>query len=819
MRVALGALAWLLLPTNPAHTHYLANGSFQSDLAAWSTAQNSGAATFAVTPVDPKAGSTALRIVVADAGGSSGYPRLTYTASLPADAANTYTLSFFARCPGSTLDFRPAKLRIHLDGGGTAYACDYQPFKNWQEFHYSFKSSGAVRFSITFEAAGTYELNRLVLADQNEPTVGNQAVIDTPTSYLWQWGQQAYAQTHQDAVTGTDNDIAQQLPDGRVAWIFNDSNLGPLDFATNYRGVRSSQGSSMVRNCVVVQTGDRLTPLKPGKESFVPPDHHHLFWPTDAAIEGGKLKVLMEETNPVSLAGVDGWLASLTLPGLTEDAPFLVKVPWSGEILDGGDGYFYIYDDHLGPARKVARAPIGSLGEASAWTFYNGSTWVSDKLAATPLGGFASAPNAGASFERLGPDNFVATSYGSQGDTIGVHFAPTPVGPWTNYTSIYAVPHEDGQFYYDPHIYKHSGQNGTYTIGFSDYGWGWDPGKPFDKDYYFPQFIKTPNLLAMSPYTSGTFRDDFSSADLTDWQCYGGHWNKGSGVLAVDAADGTSDQAVAKGVVLSDLVFDVSVRSDTPGSSLGVIFRSSGQAVGTNAGQGYFAAITPGEGVTLSRVEGGRATRIAATAMSISAGVAYHLKVAATGSAITVFVTDMVNPIITAHDATYPSGGAGLRADNGSGCFDDVVITNRRYEAEKLTVAASSGATLSNFYEAGASAGSAVTFAATAVNDYVTFKLPGVSPGSYRVSLRVRQERSGGIGEFSVGESATTTTRALGAPVDTFQEGAQYREVNLGPLIVGGQQDEFFKLTVTGKNAASSGYGVVVDSIELIPTE
>jgi len=64
-------------------------------------------------------------------------------------------------------------------------------------------------------------------------------------------------------------------------------------------------------------------------------------------------------------------LPTLKLTGITE-------IPSAGAdnygtFINGGDGYYYIID---GP--KVARVPVGSLAANSAWTYWTGSSWVTN---------------------------------------------------------------------------------------------------------------------------------------------------------------------------------------------------------------------------------------------------------------------------------------------------------------------------------------------------------------------------------------------------------------------------------------------------------
>lgn len=644
----------------------LADGDFeQGKFASWTTASNSGTAGFSLVTSNPHAGSVCAEIAVT-ATGTTGFPSLTHT-TFEASANSTYELSLWGRASTN----RP-NMRAHISSAsGPTYTVNIPPSSaGWNEYHYAFKAAGTTTISFTFETVSNYFLDDIQVYDETDPT------IDSVRTYLWQWGQQARA-SKKDCWVGGDNDVSAQLPDGRVAWLYNDSFINSIDYTTNARG-----NGSFVRNYVVVQDGSTLTPLTsttfftpspsaPTSETASSP----IYWPSDAIVEGNTLQVFLDEVNKGGGGNQIGQAtATLSLPGLT-----LVNTSYRsfGHILlDGGDGYLYIYSSN-----KVARVPVGSLSNFSAWTYFNGSTWVSDITQVAAATNLDSHPT---SFERLGPNNYAAI-IGEPINGVNVQFASSPAGPWTKKSFVYNEPGQtDISFYYFPYIHRETGQNGVYSIGYSDDGPDENDAPPnpplaayfyriaADKCFYAPHYIKSPNLLTLSPYTSATFSENFTDAyTAVGWQVFGGAWAFANGAYQQTAST-DSVYSIAKGIVETNLTYTADVTCNSGGGS-GLIFRASNYAAGADHFQGYSVLLQPGVGVTLSASDGfGGNTTLARSPLAIAAGTAYTVKVIAYGSTIQAYVGNMTTPVLSVTDATYASGGIGVRADRAAATFDNV---------------------------------------------------------------------------------------------------------------------------------------------------
>ncbi len=139
-----------------------------------------------------------------------------------------------------------------------------------------------------------------------------------------------------------------------------------------------------------------------------------------------------------------------------------------------------------------------------------------------------------------------------------------------------------------------------------------------------------------------------------------------------------------------------------------------------------------------------------------------------------------------------------------------------RAEVENLAVAAVSPADHTSA-DSGASGGGFVVLDSTAVGNYVTFTVPNLQVANYEVYLGVKTANSRGICQFAVAGSTGGTYTNHGSPVDMYNSYSTFTEFDLGALNTGSAGDKAFRFTVTGKNAASTGYSLAFDYIRLVP--
>ena len=162
---------------------------------------------------------------------------------------------------------------------------------------------------------------------------------------------------------------------------------------------------------------------------------------------------------------------------------------------------------------------------------------------------------------------------------------------------------------------------------------------------------------------------------------------------------------------------------------------------------------------------------------------------------------------------TFTVTGKNASSPGYSLMFDTIKLTPRLptihfYEAESVTLAAASPS-VSAVTESGASGGAAQKLNATAAGHYVRYTLASVPAGTYRVKVGIKTADS--RGKFQLSVDGTNQ----GAEQDNYAVTAVYTELDLGLKTFATTGDRDFTFTVTGKNAASSGYGLVLDYIKL----
>jgi len=491
-------LVLVLLLVSPAGAQILTNGGFEAGLASWSSnLSGGGLATFANAAANMHNGTNCLLVTVSNPGPASNSVQIV-SSSFAASNSDTYVLRFWANT--DTLD---ANLGVNLVGAMPAYP--QIPFElstnslaagdeHYQEYLYAFRASGTVSIAFNFQTAAKYWLDDVEVLE-----VTNNDGFDIPMTYLWQWGQLNFVQTNSLKIgwTGGDNDKSRLLPDGTVAWIFNDSYATTLSSNSFYSNIRGN--SSLPRNSVVHQIGTNLVWMNSGANTFfVPTNTANLYWIGDSVVESNKLLVLLNEDSASAITNVRIAVATMSLPELTLDSITTLSSPGTdnfGPFIKGDDGYYYIYN-----GGKVARVPFGGLTVDSAWTYWNGSTWVTNHTQNVAITNFQ-----GWSVTRLGPSNYCAVYVPVLSLDIYAQFAPTPMGPWGGDLVIASVPDQGGEGIetaYMPNICAGTGSNGLYTIGYSDNGCteSWFTKTYSDKSWYNPHFV-TANLWQLSPFT------------------------------------------------------------------------------------------------------------------------------------------------------------------------------------------------------------------------------------------------------------------------------------------------------------------------------
>ena len=115
------------------------------------------------------------------------------------------------------------------------------------------------------------------------------------------------------------------------------------------------------------------------------------------------------------------------------------------------------------------------------------------------------------------------------------------------------------------------------------------------------------------------------------------------------------------------------------------------------------------------------------------------------------------------------------------------------------------------FESAGASGGAGTYFNASAVGNYITYTVPVLEAGTYRVRLGIQTKPNKGIYQLAI------NGLNVGSPQDEYSPALGYQVKDSGLVSFSAAGNYAFKFTVTGKNPSSTGYTLAFDYIDLIP--
>ncbi|MFC0216296.1 fibronectin type III domain-containing protein [Paenibacillus chartarius] len=130
------------------------------------------------------------------------------------------------------------------------------------------------------------------------------------------------------------------------------------------------------------------------------------------------------------------------------------------------------------------------------------------------------------------------------------------------------------------------------------------------------------------------------------------------------------------------------------------------------------------------------------------------------------------------------------------------------YETESLSQT-NSGDSHGWVADTAASGGNWSIYNSNAANDYVEYQLNVPETGNYLVKVKYKYGYNRSINQLSVNGTP------LGAPIDNYDPIAKYIERDLGVVNLSSLSNKL-RFTVTGKNAASTGYLITLDSIKLV---
>jgi hypothetical protein len=166
------------------------------------------------------------------------------------------------------------------------------------------------------------------------------------------------------------------------------------------------------------------------------------------------------------------------------------------------------------------------------------------------------------------------------------------------------------------------------------------------------------------------------------------------------------------------------------------------------------------------------------------------------------------------------SATATLKAIAYESGFTDSTVTSALYtigstpptfnfEAESLTYTPN-GATASVQTDTKSSGGHWIELVANSVGDYIDYAIPSVPAGTYQVQMEWKGNNNRGILNLKVDGTQ------LGGALDQYSAAQSYPTTTFGTITFASTGTHTIRLTVTGKNSASSNYYLSADKFTLI---
>lgn len=313
---------------------------------------------------------------------------------------------------------------------------------------------------------------------------------------LWRYGDTS------GAWSGADGAYSVPLPDGRTAWLFSDTFLGPVDAESRTR----PRDARLVNNTILVQDGETFTTLHGngpfGSSALVGTEDQNLatwYWMGDGTVVGDALHVfVLRFTRPIQQLTND--VATFRLPDMTFEgvtrlplgmspAAGATLIGWGAAVLERPDAtYIYGLEDlHAEKYLHLARAPGGDL--FAPWEYWTGTAWSPNPLlSARLLSGISNEFSV-----QVSPGGFtlVAQDHGINPDVIACH-ATAPQGPWGDCRTVFTTPETAGSiFTYNAKAHPQLGDADTLVVSYNVNTSVYD--EHFTNiDIYRPRFVAVP---------------------------------------------------------------------------------------------------------------------------------------------------------------------------------------------------------------------------------------------------------------------------------------------------------------------------------------
>ncbi len=139
------------------------------------------------------------------------------------------------------------------------------------------------------------------------------------------------------------------------------------------------------------------------------------------------------------------------------------------------------------------------------------------------------------------------------------------------------------------------------------------------------------------------------------------------------------------------------------------------------------------------------------------------------------------------------------------------------FETESLNATWTSGITHRVLSDSSLSGGAGTILDATAAGNQVTYTVPGLAGRNYDMRVGYKGFNTRGTWQLAIASALNNQYTNHGPAEDEYVSGQSYTYFDLGVITIGSSSDKLYRFTITGKNAASSGYGEAFDYITLIP--